>query len=61
MCVDLRNTGQIFEGNEACFFISKLVSFILSEKTSQKKSLFPHNNLPQQNILPDEHISPNRS
>ena len=29
MRLDLKNTGQIFEGNEAGFFISKLVSFIL--------------------------------
>ena len=29
MRLDLKNTGQIFEGNEARFFISKLVSFIL--------------------------------
>ena len=29
MLLDLKNTGQIFEGNEARFFISKLVSFIL--------------------------------
>ena len=29
MRVDLKNTEQIFEGNEARFFISKLVSFIL--------------------------------
>ena len=29
MRLDLKNTGQIFEGNEARFFISNLVSFIL--------------------------------
>ena len=29
MSLDLENTGQIFEGNEARFFISKLVSYIL--------------------------------
>ena len=29
MLLDLKNTGQIFEGNEARFFISKLASFIL--------------------------------
>ena len=29
MRLDLKNTGQIFEGNETCFFINKLVSFIL--------------------------------
>ena len=29
MCLDIENTGQMFEGNEARFFISKLVSFIL--------------------------------
>ena len=29
MRADLKNTGQIFERNEARFFISKLVSFIL--------------------------------
>ena len=28
MCLDLKNTGQIFEGNETRFFISKLVSFV---------------------------------
>ena len=29
MRLDLKNTGQIFRGNETRFFISKLVSFIL--------------------------------
>ena len=29
MLLDLKNTGQIFEGNEARFFISKLVNFIV--------------------------------
>ena len=32
MRLDLRNTGQIFEGNEARFFINKLLSFILLKK-----------------------------
>ena len=29
MRLDLKNTGQIFEGTEARFFINKLVSFTL--------------------------------
>ena len=42
MLVDLKNTGQIFEGNEARFFISKLVSFILLKRDFCKDAKRTH-------------------
>ena len=51
MCLDLKNTEQIFEGNEARFFISKLISSILLKmdfckdaKRTRMDYLFPIGN-----------------
>ena len=44
MRVDLKNTGETFEGNEARFFISKLVSFILLKMDFSKDVKCTHIN-----------------
>ena len=42
MRLDFKNTGQIFEGNQARFFISKLASFILLKIEFCKKVVRTH-------------------
>ena len=60
MCLDLKNTEQIFEGNEARFFISKLISSILLKmdfckdvKRTRMDYLFPIGN--KKNVCSFQH------